>query len=198
MKTFSPDKDSTKARLSVKMAGGIWTLADGKPLPTFKPGASAELVISPWDIVDDFERARLLKESFVEFLPAETSIWARVKDDDIPSDLRRSRHQKSAGFESLSLFVEIRLVSAVSLVIRGDGRAALSECSCRIPALPDLRCSSINEAYTRISESFEPSRRSHTGNIFNCVFYERGRWLAPLRELRDETLLQPTPETSSV
>lgn len=197
MSTFAPDKFAKTARLSVKITGGVCTLSDGKPLPKMKPDTTAELVISPLDIIDDVERARLLKENRVEFLPAGASIWARVKDANMPANLLLSCQRKYAWPKNPGLFVEIRLASAVLLVIRGDGRAALSDCSCGMPGLPDQECSSINEAYTRVSESFEPSRRSHTGNIFNCVFYQMGSSLFPLRKLRDEKLSRPDAEPSS-
>jgi hypothetical protein len=32
---------------------------------------------------------------------------------------------------------------------------------------------SVNETYTRISEVYEPHRRSHTGNVFQKVLYLR-------------------------
>ena len=198
MSGFFPDKFAQTARLSVKINNGVCTLTDGRPLPAMKTDAYGELAVSPWDIIDDFERDRLLKENTVLFLPAETSIWARVKADDIPSELKLCRHSKQAWPKNPGSFVEIQMASPVSLVVRGDGRAALGECNCRIPALPDHECASINEAYTRISEAFEPTRRSHTGNIFNCVFHETGTSLFPLRKLRDEKLSQPASESSSL
>lgn len=163
-------------------------LADGTSLPEMKSDTSAELVISPWDIIDETERARLLNENHVEFLPASTSIWARVKEHGIPSNLSLDCKNKHAWPQTPGVFVEIKLVSAVALVVRGDGRASPGDCVCNIPALPEQECTSINEAYTRISESFEPSRRSHTGNIFNCVFYELGNHVFPLGHLRDTKL----------
>ncbi len=194
MSAILSDKFARTARLLVKVSAGVCTLADGQPLPKMKADTVAELIISPWAITDEIERARLLKEHRVEFLPAGTSIWARVKDAQMPVDLVMSCKRKVAWPKNPGLFVEIQLVSAVVLIIRGDGRAALGDCNCRIPTLPEEECASINEAYTRISVAFEPSRRSHTGNIFNCVFYEPGRSLFPLRQLRDEKLAQSVSE----
>lgn len=197
MSTFIPDKFSATARLLVKITNGVCTLPDGAPLPELKPGTTAELVISPWNVVDDDVRASLLKEHRVEFLPAKTSVWARVKADEIPRDLATYRAQKCAWPKNHGCFVEIRLVSPARLVVRGDGRAVLDDCACIIPALPDQDCSSINEAYTRVSVAFEPSRRSHTGNIFNCVFYEAGQTLHSLRMLRDAKLMADAPPPSA-
>jgi hypothetical protein len=129
-----------------------------------------------------------MNERRVEFLSSGTSVWARVKEDKIPEELKRFGEHLNAWPNTPGFFVAISLAAPVSLVIRGDGRAALDDCACKIPSLPGKDCSSINEAYTRVSESFEPSRRSHTGNIFNCVFYESGNHLHPLRKLRDEKI----------
>lgn len=188
-----PDKFARTARLLVKVTDGKCTLHDGGELPKMKPGITAELVISPWDVIDETSRAKLLEEHSVEFLPAGTTLWARVKSDDISGTLALACHSKRIWPGTPGLFVDIHLAKAVQLIIRGDGRASLGDCVCKIPALPDEDCTSINEAYTRISEAFEPSRRSHTGNIFNCVFYERGNYLFPLGKLRDEKLAAPFP-----
>jgi len=186
-----PDKFASTARLPVKLTDGVWTLFDGTALPKMKADTIAELLISPWNIIDKAERERLLKEHDVEFLAAGASVWARVKENGVPSILTLDFKTKRVWPNGSGNFVEIKLVSAVGLVIRGDGRASLTDCTCGIPALPEQECASINEAYTRISEAFEPSRRSHTGNIFNCVFYANGNLLYPLRHLRDAKLSTP-------
>jgi len=191
MKPLLPDKMSGTARLLVKIEDGICTLAHGAPLPHMKPGAIAELIVSPSDILDDAARKELLSEQKIEFLPAKASIWARIKRDQIPKELRGFYQEKYTWPKQPGVFVEIQLTSTVSLVVRGDGRSSLAECKCHIPALPDLKCTSINEAYTRISESFEPSRRSHAGNIFNCVFFDGDGCLDPLSVIRDKKLAPP-------
>ena len=47
--------------------------------------------------------------------------------------------------------------------------------------------SSLNHAYTVLSELIEPQRSSHTGNVYTYVFYEEsdGKWY-PLRNLREK------------
>ena len=188
MRTFISNRFAPTAKLSVRITHGVRTLRDGNPLPELKPGVEAELYLSPSDVIDDTARGLLLAERTVGFLSAGTSLWARVKSDEIPDGLRRYRAHKNAWPRQRGAFVQMQLASSVRLMIRGDGRTSLTDCVCGIVGLPTLECSSINEAYTRVSESFEPSRRSNTGNIFNCVFYEEGVSLHPLRKLRDEKL----------
>lgn len=69
--------------------------------------------------------------------------------------------------------VKVRLQETLHLEIRGTSKPRLLNCRCHIPALEKHEkqfADSLNEAYTHISEIFEPTRRSHTGNIFSlCV-----------------------------
>jgi hypothetical protein len=55
----------------------------------------------------------------------------------------------------------------------------------KVMGLPPV--SSLNHAYTSLSELIEPQRTSHTGNVYSCVFYEEsdGLWY-PLRNLREK------------
>ena len=54
--------------------------------------------------------------------------------------------------------------------------------------MQNQRASSLNEAYRRISEKFEPTRRSVGGNVFLNVFHKPAddAWLVSLNTLRDE------------
>jgi hypothetical protein len=59
-----------------------------------------------------------------------------------------------------------------------------------LPEIRDLKpVESLNQAFTRLSEVFEPWRKAHTGNIYERVLYEKpnGHW-GPLGELRDRTM----------
>ena len=49
---------------------------------------------------------------------------------------------------------------------------------------------SLNHAFTKLSELFEPWRKAHTGSIYERVFYleSNGRWY-PLKDLRDRALV---------
>ena len=59
-----------------------------------------------------------------------------------------------------------------------------------LPETSDLKAvDSLNYAFTRLSEVFEPWRKAHTGSIYERVFYQEpnGRWY-PLKDLRDREL----------
>jgi hypothetical protein len=66
--------------------------------------------------------------------------------------------------------------------------------------LPDpitpKRVSSLNHAYTKLSEKFETWRISHTGNIYKRVRERSGKWY-PLELLRNEALVKQEQEIAS-
>lgn len=71
------------------------------------------------------------------------------------------------------------------IVLRGTKTANLKKCKCDIPSL-DLEVNSINQAYTKISEKYEPSRASHAGNVFRKVFYRDGKKWIKLDDKRQQ------------
>jgi len=82
--------------------------------------------------------------------------------------------------------VEVKLIEPLNLIIRGSKDANLDKVNCFIPSL-NSEAYSLNEAYTKISQVFEPKRASHTGNVFKKCYYlckERGEWY-PLDHLRE-------------
>ena len=92
-----------------------------------------------------------------------------------------------------SAFVEVVLDETLTLRKRGSKSPRLDDVRCHVPALPDASYQSLNEAYRRISEAFEPTRRSAGGNVFLNVYYfneDRNSW-RPLGELRGDLLFEP-------
>ena len=180
---FIPEKMARTIRLNILLSDGKCTLADGTALPRIKKGSSAELVVRASNLLDDKERAALISERKILFLQAETRLWARVNEDAVPETLRRHRIEMKVfpgGEERVVAFI---LRQDLYLRIRAAKSSVLADCNCHIPSL-GFDPKSVNEAYARISTAFEPSRRSHTGNVFDCVFVERNDRLWPLSELR--------------
>ena len=67
---------------------------------------------------------------------------------------------------------------------------AIASGTVTLPAAPGLEpVDSLNYAFTRLSEVFEPWRKAHTGSIYERVFYleQDGCWY-PLKDLRDRAL----------
>ena len=183
MNMFNPDNTCRTIRLPVVLEDGRLSPSEGQVLPMLKKKVHAELVLRLSDLLDEKERLAFLGEQRTLFLPKGTRLWARVKDDSVPQDLSKHRASKRFYTGGSELGVPFDLAEDLFLRIRPGKSSVFADCTCRIPSL-NFTAGSVNEAYTRISTAFEPSRRSHTGNVFTCVFYEGKVALNPLDELR--------------
>jgi hypothetical protein len=186
-----PDPYARTVRLFVTITNGRCKLHDGQELPNLKPETKAELVFSPLNIVEDKDRTRLMNQRCVLFLLAGTTLWARIKEDNIHPRLTRQRTTKKVFPGEPIVCVPFVLKQDLQLKIRAGKSAVLLDCECAIPAF-QASAKSVNETYTRISVAFEPSRRSHTGNVFSCVYTERPDGLRPLNDLRIQKELETT------
>ena len=74
--------------------------------------------------------------------------------------------------------------------VRGRDVMGLVTSQIKLPeGIEDRPVWSLNHAFTRLSEVFEPWRTSHTGNIYERFLYqERNEKLYPLELFRDRTL----------
>jgi hypothetical protein len=190
---FIPDKFARTVRLLVKITDGIVTMADGTPLPKINSDARGELVLfSVYSLVDEKDRAFYAAEHEVSFLPKGTSLWARVNNDPVGKNLEKFRTVRHTKLKEPYNFVQFILDSDLKLIRKPGKNAVLTRCNCTIPAIEGT-AGSINEAYTKISTAFEPKRRSHTGNVFQCVFVEDGDKLAPLEDKRMKAENEPIP-----
>ncbi len=81
-------------------------------------------------------------------------------------------------------------VGGLWLLTKGRKATGLSSTTINLPPeVSEKPATSLNHALTILSERFEPWRISHTGNIYEQVFYQEknGRWYA-LDYLRNEKL----------
>lgn len=128
-------------------------------------------------------------ESVVAILPKGAELLLGVNAEGVPPVYRnRTRCLKVGDLSDrvrLGLaYVPVILQEPLGLRLRWAGSPELCGCRCCVPAL-EGEAVSINHAYTLISEAFEPSRRSHTGNVFVVGCYEGFRGMYhPLDRLR--------------
>lgn len=87
-------------------------------------------------------------------------------------------------------FVEIELSADLMLNRARRKHGTLEDCPCSIPRL-QTSATSVNHAYTIISEKFEVNRQAKGGNVFQKVFYTdaTGHW-EPLGKKRQSVLAQ--------
>lgn len=180
-----PDPSERTVRIPVQWIDGQWQLIGGGRLPEFQPNACAELFMPACALANDDEQARWTSGETVPFLPAGTELFARVNRERVPENLRDDVVEKNYKMGHQSAFVRFFLLSDVSLALTPGKKAGLAGGKCRISSI-GIEVDSINEALTRISQSFEPSRKSFGGNVFLKVFVELESTLVSLDDLRDK------------
>lgn len=183
------------AIIPVRFVDGTFVnLITKEPLKELRNNSTFDLVVDAYEIADPALLSLLNDEREVDLLPAGEILLANISDKSVPDHLSKFTSRPDGLFRSVGgLFVEIHLETQLGMLLRGTKTPALSDCRCFIPALNET-AASINHAYTLISTAFEPDRRSHTGNVFDKVFYFSkhrgdlfGSW-AELRLLRDTNL----------
>lgn len=200
----------------MRWVDGHWEFALGGAVPV-RAGAEAELVIDASQISDTDFLLRVTQEVVVPFLPVGTGLavaltprsrefeqmlWTPTLDRlDGPFPVA-SRHLPSAS----TRFAMVTLAEPAELFSDGpepDATAGglwltvtgLWDCELNSPPVSFPKeyglapASSLNHAFTRLSEKFETHRISHTGNVFQRVFYrEHDGWWRPLRQLRERAV----------
>lgn len=189
-----PDPIERTVVLPVRVRDGRVEFFYGGPLPALEEDTIGDLVVPAFSLKNQALLGPLSNHLDVPILPAGTRLMAGLRPDrhlrEISPQFRSDRFP-----QDFTAFAEITLKQSLELRSRGTKRAALNPCMCHIPVLnvadksDDGLAKSVNHAYTRLSERFETYRRSHTGNVFQAVFFrdvdpDRGRSWAPLEILR--------------
>lgn len=157
---------------------------DGGNLPKLKDGAIGDLILPAAVVEEESALQRLQQEHIVAILPINTKLMLGIRAKAVPAGRRSSVTYPEALSPHVDYgFVEVQLREPLRLKLRGSKSAILESCECYIPALNE-GASSLNHAYTLISEVFEPDCLSHTGNIFQRGYYLDGKRWRPLSDLR--------------
>lgn len=108
-----------------------------------------------------------------------------VKFSDVPKERLAGLPGNVAAFPPYpGRYVPVRLVEPLKLKKQGTKPGKLLPCRCGLPTLNE-ETMSLNHAFTRISEVYEPDRISHTGNVFERAYYKNGDHWIPLEKRRD-------------
>ena len=147
------------------------TLLNGGPIPSIESDTVAELIVPAFALRN--EEQRKIFTSFVAgpILPTGTTLLAGLRPRNERNGLI-AEHGEDAMPSGWSHFAAIILTQPLELAVRATKRATLKPCRCHVPAL-ESTADSLNHAYTWLSERFEPHRISHSGNVFQGVFYRR-------------------------
>ena len=185
MSNFIPDEFSKTVVFPVLVTEGKITPVHGARLPMFKAGAEAQLVMPAHEIVDQRVAERMHQEIDVEILATGAAVLLSVRRRDTPPSLQSQfdEYIESATQDRIG-FVRVVLKAPQILRLRGTKKGELRLTPCHIPALK-RDAVSLNQAYTFVSEAFEPERQSHTGNVFQGGRYHDGKVWQSLSDLRD-------------
>ena len=160
-----------------------------------------ELVLRPEFLQNPEDRDRFVRDEVFSLLSQGSSVLLGVSPHSVSDPKAQGLicNPQEIGVQTEYWLVEIRLQDDLRIRIRGDKEAKLEPCKCHIPALK-RDVSSVNHAFTVISETYETQRLSHTGNVFQRAYTPVGpkRWktLDELRIIAITQSLQKKPDSS--
>ena len=141
-----------------------------------------EIILEETNFSDKNFYYSLAKQKIIELLPLGSRLLVNIAlKDQVAEGLAKFIITENAPKGVDGGFIEIALQQPQGLKLRGKKKALMLPCRVEIPALPEEPAASINHACTLISESFEPWRLSHTGNVFFKVYVQdvsSGEWLS--------------------
>lgn len=186
-----PDRFKKTITIPVIIRNGQVTFFYGGSLPPLWEGTEGKLIVPAEAVVDERWALLLDLPVAVKFLPEGTVVgimmkfdrtWDATKLGWLEDELKEVQAVIDDYHPAkVYLPVKVCLQEPLRLEIRGTSKPRLLDCRCYIPALKKHEkqfADSLNEAYTRISEVFEPTRRSHTGNIFSlCAVKLQTGWI---------------------
>lgn len=197
-------------RVPVKLVDGQWELLYGGPVKVCE-GAIGELHLDKSSFDDTKFLKALTAKRCVPILRAGIQLQVALSvKPGLPQPLRTCLLQGDASTHASTdrLGMDTQFVSVwlsgpterqkrrgeteggLKLWLEGMEPRSIESGTVELPkvtALPAV--DSLNHAFTKLSELFEPWRKAHTGSIYERVFYleSNGRWY-PLKDLRDRAL----------
>ena len=166
-------------RIGVRFDGSNFVLLDCSPLPKLHKDSVCELVLRPEVIQNPKDRGQFILDEVIRILENGTAVLVGVSPHLIgdPKADGLIRDPQAVKLQTEYRFVEVLLQEDLYIRIRGDQKAKLEKCKCLIPALK-REATSINHAFTLVSEAYETERLSHTGNVFDRAYtcVDPGGW----------------------
>jgi hypothetical protein len=198
-------------RVPVKLVDGQWELLYGGPVRV-KEGALGDLHVDRMFFTDKKFLKALTEKRTVPVLPqgAELRVALTIRPG-LPQHLQalllpidKTPHDHTTRLSVDARFVSIHLggptqaqrkkgatEGGLALWLEGMEPRYIESGVVNLQKATGLDpVESLNHAFTRLSEVFEPWRKSHTGSIYERMFYSESnnRWY-PLRDLRDRALV---------
>jgi hypothetical protein len=187
-----PDPIQRTVKIPVKIVKGQVQFFYAGSLSEFVGDSIGDLVIPAHAIKNKEKLKALTSEKLVAAQPADTRLLVSLRLPTPRSPDKRKQEylnhvSKTCGipqFHGREVFADFIIRELLMIHLRGTKDATLDPCRCEIGFL-DRDARSVNHVYTLLSTEFETQRISHTGNVFQKVYYrdEAGSWV-PLDELR--------------
>jgi len=179
-----PDPFKKTVLIPVRVVEGELKFFYGGPLPSLKEGTIGDLTVPEYTVENDFKLDLIRNKLRKPFLKKGTVLLARLS----------KKSQNGNGLLKMvevfpptqGLYAFIKLEEDLEIELRGTKNPELCSCECSMPTLEGAEASSVNHAYTLLSEQFEKHRKTHTGNVFNLVYVQNKNqeWVR-LKEFRN-------------
>lgn len=213
-----------RCRLPVRFCDGKIELEYGGCIPV-ADGQIAELIVEENAILDPDLLRNLRKREAIQALPQGTELrvqlavkefegvskekqrylcdWKSWTTDIVPFGIK---HWSSGQVRFFPLHLGAATVRQAKdpdqkagglwMIIEGRRVKALQSSRFDLPeCISDNPATSLNHAFTLLSEAYEPWRISHTGSVYDRIFYKgSGKHWFPLSTLRDYELAQHDQE----
>lgn len=195
---------TAKVTVPVKRVGERWEFFYGGDVPV-REGTLGELTLSADQIADEGFRQRVTKELTVKILDEGTELLVALSDRNInrrwagawPETNLPNASPGTTRFERIWLGPvkknpgQLPLDAAPErgglwLKLKGLERCELHGSTVQMPAgFEPPSATSLNHAFTMLSQAYEKHRISNTGNVYTRVFYQdRDKRWYPLEDLR--------------
>jgi len=180
-----PDPIKKNVLIPIRILKGEPHFLYGGELPKLAEGTIGDLIVPRYSVIDKQKLSLLELEETKVFIPKPATLMVQVspkdKDAQKPGIMKLPLYPYKNG-----LFVKIVLEEDLNINLRSTKKGELQDCLCSIPSMPEAETKSINHSYSIISQHYETHRRSHSGNVFDKVFFWNDRkLLKPLKELRN-------------
>lgn len=191
-KQIKKSRYEKRLRIAVRFDGTTFALLDASPLPAIAKDAVCELVLRPALLQNPADRDRFVRDEVIPILSQGSAVLLGISPHLVGNTKAPGLicNPQEIGVQTEYWLIEIWLQQDLKIRIREDQEARLEPCSCLIPPLK-REATSVNHAFTLISETYETERLSHTGNVFERAYTPVGpkRWQT-LDDLRIKAIAQ--------
>ena len=207
---------TAKVTIPVKRVGERWEFFYGGDVPV-KDGAIADLTLNTGDLTDDKFKQRVTQEATVRILPEGSELCVALSDRSenarcrlgnwpekypiaLPPGTTRIERIWLGPPKNTKTETQAKLQGVADteddqgglwLKVKGLDGCELHGSTVLLPkGFEPIHAVSLNHAFTKLSERYETHRLSHTGNVYERIFYQDrdGGWY-PLDDLRRGVLV---------